>query len=256
MLLSSSIIKNTRVNENRNVEIVTQSNITRVKQQSLEQLKEELRKSGNNELENLDEIGITIVESAKKEAEEIKKNAIIDAEEAYKAAYEKGYEEGKQAGYSKAYEETTAKGKIEVDNYKRLAEQNASNLINNAKFQYEKYVLEKEEEIKRLAFSIASKILKRQISSEDSINSMVKDTVENCKNSEVIIIKANKLYSASISEALEIWKKELPIKGDAVVIEDNLLEGGSAIVEKGNGKVVLSVDIGLESIKNELKITN
>lgn len=256
MQLSSSIIKNSKVSENGNVEIVTQSNITSIDRQSLEQLQEELRKSGNEELENLDKIGTAIVESAKREAEEIKKNAIIAAEEAHKAAYEKGYEEGKQDGYSKAYEETTVKGKIEVDNFKRLAEQNASNLINNAKLQYEKYVLEKEEEIKRLAFSIASQILKRQISSEDGISSMVKDAVESCKNSKVIIIKVNKLHFASIKDALEIWKKELPIKGDAIVIEDDLLDDGYAVIEKGNGKIKLSVDIGLENIKNELKITD
>lgn len=254
MLLSSSVIKNTKVIEHGKVEVVTENNISGFGEQSLEQLQEELRKSGNAEMQSLDKMGMTIIESAKKAAEELKKNAIIEAENIKNEAYKKGYEQGKQEGFNKAYDETVVKGKNEIENFKGLAEQNSSNLINNAKVQYEKYVLEKEEEIKKLAFAIAGQILKRQIKSENGINSMVKDTVEQCKSSKIIIIKANKLHAAAIRDELETWKKELPIKGDALVIEDNLLDDGCAVVEKGNGKVKLSIDIGLEKIKNELKI--
>lgn len=256
MLLSSSVIKNTKVLQHGNKEIVTtDSNF--YGEQSLEELQRELRKSGNAELENLDKIGIAMIDSAKKSAEEIKRQAIIEAEkikgEAFQKGHDEGYENGKQEGYNAAYNETYEKGKIEVENFKNLAELNASNLLNNAKAHYEKYIVEKEEEIKKLAFSMASQILKREVSKCDGINSMVYDAVEQCKNSKIIIIKCNKLHSSAVEEALNVWKRELPIKGDTFVIEDNLIEDDEAVIEKGNGKIKLSISIGLDSLKEELQ---
>lgn len=256
MLLSSSVIKNTKVVQQGNREIVTSDNNFYGKQ-SLEALQQELRNSGNTELENLDKIGVTIMDSAKKAAEDIKREAIIESEkvksEAFKSGHDEGFESGKQEGYNAAYNETYAKGKIEVENFKNLAEANASNLINSAKHHYEKYLLEKEEEIKKLAFAMASQILKREVAADNGITSMIHHAVEQCKNSKLVIIKCNKLHFSSVDEALVNWKRELPINGDTFVIEDNLLEDDAAIIEKGNGKIKLSISIGLDSLKEELQ---
>ena len=153
MLLSSSVIKNTKVIELKDKEIVTARNAE--VNDSIELLQEELRKNGNTEYDAIDKIGAFIIENAKRAASDLHDKAFSEAQQIQKNAYEKGFEEGKEAGYKQAYEETVVRGKQEIENLKSLTEQNASNLMKNAKYNYEVYLTEKEDEIKRLALTIA-----------------------------------------------------------------------------------------------------
>lgn len=251
MLLSSSVIKNTKVIEQGKKEIITDSSVE-IKQQSLEDIEDILKQNGNGIFEGVDKIANTIIESAKKAAEDLREKSIEEAKKIQQDAYEKGFNEGKQDGYNKAYGETVEKGKIEIENYKSLAEANASNMMISAKFNYEKYVVDKQEEIKKLALSIASHILKREVINEDGINDMIFKAVEDSKNSDLIVIKCNTNHHKSVSDAAILWKQSLPISGEIFVIEDNYIDEGQAFIEKDNGKVKVGIDIGLEKIKEEI----
>lgn len=251
MLLSSSGIKNTKVITQGKKEIVTDGDIE-AKLQSLAEIKDIIKNNGDKGIEKFDEIAGVIIQNAKSEAEVVRIKAIADAEAMKKEAYNKGYEEGKQTGYNDAYNETIGKSKVEAENIIANAEQSASELVNKAKLEYENYLLDKKADIKELVFSIASHILKREITEEHGIDDMIYDAVDTAKNSALIIIKCSKLHYKVIAEAVEIWKKQIPLKGDILVIEDNFIEDGSAVIEKDNGKIELSIDIGLEKIKDEL----
>jgi flagellar assembly protein FliH len=216
MLLSSSVIKNTKISEQGNKDIITDSSVE-LKQQSLKDMEEILKENGNDIFEGVGKIANAIIENAKRTAEALREKSIEEAEKIQKDAYEKGFQEG----YNKAYEETVIKGTSEIENYKSLAEANASNLIASSKINYEKYIVEKQVEIKKLALSIAGHVLKREALNEDGISEMIYSAVEASKNSELIIIKCNRVHHKSISEATSLWKKNLPLSGEIFVIEDN-----------------------------------
>ena len=251
MLLSSSIIKNTKVIAQGKKEIITDGNIEE-RQQSLEEIKDIIKNNGDESIKRFDEISQAIIEKAKAEAEAIKVKAISDAEIMKNEAYSKGYEEGKQTGYNDAYNETIVRSKTEADNIVTNAEQNASELANSAKLEYEKYLLDKRVDINKLAFSIAEQILKKKVKEDDGIDDMIYDAVNTSKNSALIIVKCNKLHYNALVEAVEFWKKQIPLKGDIFVIEDNFIGADSAVIEKDNGKIELGINIGLEKIKEEL----
>lgn len=250
MQSSSSVIKNIKIAEFGSVQIVTEKEV--VSNNSIECLQEELRRTGNTEYDAIDRIGAFIIDNARRTAEEIKGKAIYEADQIEKNAYAKGLEEGRQAGFEEAYNETVVKGKSEIENLKSLTEQNGSNFMQNVKHKYGEYLIEKEQEIKLLALSIAKQILKKQVVCDDAINQMVFDAIKTCKDNKMIIIKCSKLHYDSLMESLQLWKKQIHIKGELIVIEDSLLDDESAVIEKDNGKIVVSINIGLENIKEEL----
>ncbi|MDD3223493.1 MAG: flagellar assembly protein FliH [Clostridium sp.] len=251
MLLSSNVIKNTKIKSNERKEIVTEG-YTKVNNQSLEDIKGILEENSSGNYKAITEFASSIVEDAKKKAEEIKQKAILDAQEIEVKAHEEGYKAGEKEGYDKAYNETIVKGKLEVENFKSLAEQNASSIITNAKYNYEKYLLDNRESIKKLSLSIAENILKREVKNEDGINDMIYSAVELSKNSELIMIKCNKTHVNSVKDAVQNWKREMPTLKQIFVIEDNFLKDGSSIIEKNNGKIKVDIDIGLDKIKSEI----
>lgn len=251
MLLSSKVIKNTKIIQYGNKEIITDGNME-LKEQSLSDIEDILKQSGGEMFEGVDRIANTIIEDAKRVAENLRSKSIEEAQDIEKKAYEKGFQEGTQDGFNKAYEETVVKGKIEVENYKSLAELNASNLLTSAKAKYEKYIIDQEEAIKKLAFSIAGHILNKKVKDEDGINDMIYSAVEKSKNSELIIIKCSKLHYNSVTEAAALWKQQLPVSGEIIVIEDNCFDDDKATIEKNNGKTQVGIDIGMDKIKEEL----
>ena len=248
MQLSSSVFKNTKVIEEK--VIVTDKEVEF--NNSVERLQEELKKNGNTEYDAIDRIGAFILDNAKTSAEKIYNKAIQDAEQIEKEAYERGLAKGHEDGFQKAYEETVVKGTNEAENLKALTEQNVSNIMRNAKISYNKYLEEKEIEIKKLALSIAKQILKREIKCDDGINQMVTDALSNCKNNELIIIKCSKLHFESLEKEIEIWKKQNPMNGELVIIKDDFMSDERAVIERDNGKITVDISIGIDKIKEHL----
>lgn len=253
MLLSSSVIKNIKVINQGKKEIVTDS--VQIKKQSIEEIREILKNTDDdsvNAIEKFDEIAQSIIDNAKSQADSIRVKAISDAEVMKGEAYNKAYEEGTQSGYKDAYNETIVKSKTEAENIMKTAEEKAVQLVNSAKLEYEKYLLNKRIDIKKLALFIAEQILKREVKNEDGINEMIYDAVNASKNSNLIVIKCNKLHYEAVKESIELWKKQVPLKGEIFVIEDNFVNEGNAIIEKDNGKIELGLDVGLSKIKEEI----
>ncbi|WP_234119839.1 FliH/SctL family protein [Clostridium hydrogenum] len=249
MLLSCKVINNNRVSTQSTEQIIAIDDI-----KTSSKVKKEVVSDAT--YEQYENIASAIIKNAKMEADAIRNNAIQESrnieENAYNEAYKKGLDEGRKKGYEDAYNDTVVKGKMEIENLKSLAEQNASNIVKSAKYQCSKYFESKEEEIKKLAIEIAAHILKERITENDAINNMVYDAIEISKNSKTIIIKCNSKYEKSISEISDKWKKEIPYNGEIFVVEDNYLQDGFAIIEKDNGKVKVSVDDAFVKIKEVL----
>ena len=81
---------------------------------------------------------------------------------------------------------------------------------------------------------------------------MVFDALDTCKNNKMIIIKCSHLHYDSLMQSLEAWKKQNPINGEVIVIEDDFIEDEAAIIERDNGKIVVDINIGFEKIKEAL----
>lgn len=254
MQSSSRVIYSDRVSKNGKEHVVS------IDETRVNGILEDEKADSVEEYNQYENIGASIIKNAKIEAEAIRKRAIDDSraleEKAYKDAYEKAYneglEKGNQKGYEDAYNETVQKGKIEAENLKSLAKQNASNIVKSAVYEANKYFESKEEEIKKLSLEIASHILKERVKDNDGINNMVLEAIKLSKNTKSIIIKCSEVHIEAIREASEKWKRELPYNGDIFVIADTDLDEGTAVVEKDNGKVVVSIDEAFTKIKQIL----
>lgn len=250
MLLSSKVIDNLRVVQQEKHHVI---NVEAIKIPQKHGKSDEINSEKKFEYEQYENIAASIIKQAKLEAENIRKAAIDDSrvieENAYKEAYEKGLNEGRKKGYDDAYNETVVKGKIEVENLKSLAQQNASNIVKSAKYECEKYYESKEIEIKRLIIEVASKVLKERVKRSDAIDNMVGEAIKLSKNAKNIIVKCNGNYVESIKNNISTWKNEIPYNGDIFVIEDNEKSDGCAVIEKDNGKIKVSVDDAMSKIK-------
>lgn len=248
MLLSSNIISNGRVideNKKHVIPIVSPEDYERY-----QALKDQKDKA---DLESYNVIGETVVKKARDQAAAIKDAAMEESRELYKKAHDEGFqigiEEGKKKGYDDAYNETVVNGKMEVENFKSLAQQNVSNMIKSAEFEVKKYMQDKEEEIKKLSIEIAQHILKERVKEADGLNSMIYEALDIVKKNKSIIIKCSKNHSGSIKQSLESWKCTLPYRGDFFVIDDEYVDEGSAVIESDSGKVKVSIDDALQNIK-------
>lgn len=250
MLLSSKVIDNLRVVQQEKHHVI---NVEDIKVPDKCGKSDEINSEKKFEYEQYENIAASIIKKAQIEAESIRKAAIDDSriieENAYKEAYEKGLDEGRKKGYNDAYNETVVKGKIEIENLKSLAQQNASNIVKSAKYECQKYYESKEIEIKRLIIEVASKVLKERVKRSDAIDNMVGEAIKLSKNAKTIIIKCNENYAESIRNNISTWKNELPYNGEIFVIEDNEKDDGCAVIEKDNGKIKVSVDDAMSKIK-------
>ncbi|PJI09867.1 MULTISPECIES: FliH/SctL family protein [Clostridium] len=251
MLLSSNIIDYERILDKNKEHVIPVAEV-----KSFEEYKKLAGDSEQAEIEQYTAIADAILSKAKAEAEEIKNKGIEESRDAYKKAYDEAYEkglsEGRKKGHDDAYNDTFVKGNMEIENLKSLAQQNASNIIKSAKYEVEEYFKSKEKEIKKLALEMAQHVLKERVSESDGLNNMIYEAINLSKNTKTIIIKCNKKHSESVKAALKDWKRTLPYHGEFFVIDDGYVEEDSAIVERDNGKVKVSIKGALQNIKEVL----
>ena len=201
--------------------------------------------NANLSIEAYESLAKSIVENARKQGEKILSVAYEEAEEILQTASSNGYKEGYDKGHKEvigpAQEE--AKGIIV----------NAENILQSAKKEYENYIEEKEKEIKELILISVENILKQKVESSDALNNMVTEAIANSKNVKLFIIRTNSLYFEELKSQVSEWKTKLGYKEDIIIIEDNLINPGSAIIDKGNGKVEVGIDKGLEKLREILQ---
>jgi flagellar assembly protein FliH len=194
----------------------------------------------------------TMVENARKQSEAIVSRAYASAQEieqeAYKQAYESGYQEGRQQGYNDAYEETIGAASKQAE----LLIENATNILMNAKQEYEKYMIEKQEQITELAVNIAETIVRKKLESVDGLNEIILETLDKSRNTNTFVIKVAPHHSAELRVRIDEWKERLAPKGEIFIIADEALEPGNAVIEKNNGRVLVGIDIGMESVRQAL----
>lgn len=195
----------------------------------------------------------TMVENARKQSDRILSAAYAEAEKIEKEAYDKGYSLGNEAGYNDGFNKAYEDGyKSNLD--KALAEaeiikNNADNILKSCIEEKDRYLKEKEAEIKNLIINCIENILKREVKDKESLDNLVFETLSEIKNSKNIIIKSNKVYCEEFSKNIELWKEQIPLKGEVFIIPDDSVEKGSAIIERDNGKIVVSAQIAMEKVR-------
>ena len=199
-----------------------------------------------------EDIGQKILQDAKNEKQALLLRAQMDANVAEKEAYKKGYEQGMKNGYDdgykKAYDETIDAAKAEAAEIIEKAEL----LLRSAHENYSQYLDDKKKDVIRLALEIAGNIAKKELSYEDSMNSIIEQAFSVSKGEENVILRTNSIHIESLKSQTSKWKIAYGIKNEIFIIEDNFMEPGNAILEKTSGVVKVGIDIGMEQIKKEI----
>jgi flagellar assembly protein FliH len=247
MQSSFNVIKNSRIIEQGSREINTQGSEMH-KVVNKDENYDENHDIKDSKLESYESIAKNILGNAKRQSEEIISKAYIESVElkaqVLETATQQGYKDGYNEGYEIAYNKAMG---IAMDEAKLLKAEADSTLM-LAKKQYNSYLIEKEQHIKALIINIAESILKREVKEPDALNEMIFHTLEAERNIKTYIIKVNNCHFAMIKDQIETFKVKLAFQGDIFVIEDNLLDEGTAVIEKETGKSIVSIAYGIEKI--------
>jgi flagellar assembly protein FliH len=243
MQSSFNVIKNSRVIKQGNREINTQ-----MSEASQVAMIGENYGIKNATMESYENIAKTILAGAKKQSEDILSKAYIESAElkalSFESGTEQGYKEGYKEGYEIAYNNAIDSAMVAA----KVVKAEADSILMSAKEQYNDYLLEKENHIKALIVNIAESILKKEIKAPDALNEMVFHTLEAERNIKTYIIKVNSCHYTDIKNQIETFKIKLAFQGDIFVIEDNLLDDGTAVIEKETGKNIVSIAYGIEKV--------
>ena len=240
MQSSFRVIKNTSVVEGGNLDINTEFVPV-----SCVEKKAEQETSARNTIDSYENLAKGMIENARKQIEDMKAKAFVEAQNAYREAFQNGYEEGKAKGYAEGYEEARCIGEEEI----RVLTYEAEETLKSAKYEYIKYFELKQKDMKDVIITIAESILKREVQSEDSINSMIFDAISSETRANSFIVRCNETYLESLRSEIENWKSELPFKCDIFLIKDNTIGMGKAVIQKNDGKIVVDIEYSLERLK-------
>ncbi|WP_050607011.1 FliH/SctL family protein [Clostridium niameyense] len=220
-----------------------------------EEIEEE---NSKNYIDSYENLAKNILENARRSADEFITNAYREAEvvekdafnRGYELGHEKGYDDGSEKGYKEAYKEAYEKymeaGKRE---YEAIVSK-GNEILFNCEKAYEEYLKEKEEEVRGVVLTVIENVLKREVKDKDSMNEVIYDVLNECKKSKTFIIKCNNTYYEEVKGKSELWRIQLPFKGDMFIIEDNSVEDGEAIIETDEGKVQVSINIAFDKLKD------
>ncbi len=221
-----------------------------------EEIEEQVYSIEDEFRKNYEALGFNIIKKAKIEAEDIKMKSEKIAYEVEKKAYEEGYNQGKENGYEDGYKngysEAIEKVKLETEKEVKEKIDRAENILEEASKEYKEYLLSKEKEILKLAFDMAKIIAKSELKLSEGMLPLVENVLEEAKGEENIIIRCNNVHVKAIKEKADYYKKAYAIKGEIFILEDELMEPGNAIIDKGTGKATVGLDIALEKLENAL----
>ena len=245
MQSSYSIIKSPAVEVKENKDIKTNYTNSYLNQKSaiIESEDDEVRAK-----QSLESMRKLILGGVENEKEKIIKDAYEKAKliekETYEKAYTQGLSNGKEDGYREAYE-----GNIKLA--QKLVE-DARDLLENSKIEYEKYLEAKKAEMLDFAYKISEHILEKELKREDGINDFVSKILENSKNSKSFVIKCNPEQMASVKERIAKEKETLGLNGEVFFVEDEKISTGNAWVELEHGSVEVGINNAIDSIKKEV----
>lgn len=249
MQSSYNIIKNSSVVKEGNKQIVTQ--FEQIKEDKQKELQKEI--NAKSFIDSYENLAKTMIEDARKQREQILSSAYSEAERLSKEAYERAYQEGNQNGYNDGFNKAYEEGyKINLD--KALQEgqiirNNADSVLRSAVEEKERYLKEKENEIKDLIINCVESILKKEVKEKDGLNNIIFEALSKVKNTNTFIIKSNPVHCEEFKGKIELWKEQLPFRGDIFIIPDESMEEGSAVIERENGKIQVGANIALEKVR-------
>lgn len=252
MQLSYKVIKNNSIKNNGLKEI-----ITAVERIAIKSCPDDTVKSN---MDSYDNLARTILENARKQKElllarayeesrKIQDEAIIKAEKITKEAYELGFKEGKEFGFNSVYNEALQ----EAEKEKNIIITSAEELLTSAKEEYENYIENKKNQLIDLVVCASEIVLKKELTDKSSINDMIYGALETSKKAKNFIIRCNEIYVDELKAQIVNWKEKLGYMGDIFILKDDSLENGNAIIDKGNGKLVIGIDYALQKIKELLE---
>lgn len=200
--------------------------------------KKELEKELKEYKQSCDNVAAAIIQNARKNANNIVSDAIKHGEIIKKKAYEEAIEQGKEEGFKIAYNEGIEKVKQEGE----LIREEANKILLNSNLEVINYLESKKESIKNFILETCKTILKKEISSEDSLDNIIFDIITQAKDSKMIVIKVSNKHYQNIKSNISNWKNIIPFNGEIFVVEDNNIKEGCATIEKDNGKVVVDIE--------------
>lgn len=205
-------------------------------------------KNEENMMGNYEFIGAGIIKEAQRKRDQIllesrTQGALIE-KNAYETGYNQGIQNGHEDGKKEAVEATIPRARKEADEIISKAEV----ILSRAEQDYNDYLNQKEQDIIRLAFSIAKQILKKEVLKDEGIDKIIEDAVSLAKGEKNIIIRCNSIYEKELKGKIQIWKDNYNITGEIFILINDDIEPGSAMVEKNSGKMKVGIDVGLERI--------
>jgi flagellar assembly protein FliH len=120
-------------------------------------------------------------------------------------------------------------------------------LYNKAVSDYNKYLKEKENSVKKLIAETAKKVLKRELDFTDSINDIIIEAL-NQEQGRKVIVRCNEKYCNSLRNSVDNWKRETGSNLDVFIIEDITINENSVILVKEEGRAILDIDKAIENI--------
>jgi len=200
-----------------------------------------------------------IIATAQKEAEEIKRLALAEAEQislqlseerqnwelekaqlienAKQDGYQAGFETGKNAGYKEAYSYI----------------QQAKDTVIASKTDYEKYLQSAESTILELAIEVAGKIMNNKIKEDEQhFIPLVQHALKEVRKQREIQLHVNPIHYEMVVAEKEELLQLFPIKPSLFIFPDELMEENGCIIETATGRLDASVDTQLLMIKETL----
>ena len=248
MQSSFNLIKGKMVQSAETTTIETEY-IPTAKQENGQEITEE---DAKKYISSYEKIGQGIIEEAKREKEKYMLETIEKANELEKEAYNKGYkqglENGREDGKKEAYQTYVPKAQEDAE---KLAE-NATNLLKEAKKEYDNYIDSKKKEIIDMILNVSSKVLNREIQMNPNIQSMIEQALILSKGEKNVIIKCNTIHVIDLKNKIEEWKPVYNITGEIFVLADDNMVPGNAVIEKDSGRIEVGIEIGMEKIRESL----
>lgn len=172
-----------------------------------------------------------------REGEVIKTNSINEGEYIKQRAYEEGYNKGLSEG--------NLKGEAFLEEAKILCQRYQE--------EYNNFFEKSQEEIVTLAITIAEKILKREIqSNQKSLYPIIKESLKNCPYKNNVLIQVSPEDFHFMSENLEDLNTELGNAFEITLIPNPLRERGFLFIETPSGQINASIDTQLKNLKEHL----
>lgn len=200
-----------------------------------------------------------IIDTAQKEAEEIKRLALAEAEqisiqlseERQNWELEKAHliEDAKQNGYQAGFETGQNAGYKEAFSFI----QQAKDIVIASKIDYEKYIQSAESIILELAIEVAGKIINNKIKEDEQhFIPLVQNALKEVRKQREVQLHVNPIHYEMVVAEKEELLQLFPIKPSLFIFPDESMEENDCIIETATGRLDASVDTQLLMIKETL----